>query len=319
MRKGKVILIVALLSIILLLFTGCSPVSSSNNQKPLENNKPVIYVSVYPMYDFIDKIGKDKIDLRLMVPPGVEPHDWEPTAKMMSALENADAIIYNGVNMEPWMDKILAALDVKNMEIVETSQGIELLPIKGHFHDDEDEDEDDHDEYDPHLWLDPLRAKKQAENIKNAMIIIDSDNKEFYESNYVEFTSKLEALDKKYTQELQNIKRKEIIVSHAAFGYLTDRYGLEQISIMGLSPQEEPSAAKLAELTKEVKRYGIHTIFFETLTNPKLSQVLAKEVGATTSVLHPVDGLTVEELQKGMDYFSLMEKNLEELKKALGE
>ncbi len=304
------------LLIVTLLLGGCSIVSNSNSQKPIDDGKPLVYTSIYPMYDFTDKIGKENIDIRLMVPSGVEPHDWEPSAKMMAEMEQADAIIYNGVNMEPWIDKILAALD-GDIAIIEASKDIELISLKEHIH--EGEDEHSHGSYDPHIWLDPMKAKKQAETIKSALITLDPESKEYYESNYKEFSLELDKLDKKYKEELKNIKNSEIIVSHSAFGYLTHRYGLEQISIMGLSPQEEPSAAKMAELTKEVKRHNINTIFFETLTNPKLSQVLAKEVGAKTAVLHPIGGLTLEELEEGKDYIKLMEENLIALVKALGE
>lgn len=301
-----------------LLLVGCSTVSNSNSQKPLDNQKPVIYASIYPMYDFANKVGKEKIDLRLMVPPGIEPHDWEPSAKLMAQLEEADAIIYNGANMEQWIDKVLASIE-GDMKIVETSKEVELLPFKGHNHDGHEDNQDNHGNDDPHVWLDPIRAKKQAEVIKNTLGAVDPDNKDFYEANYEEFALKLDELDEKYKMGLKDIKRREIIVSHSSFGYLSDRYDLEQISIMGISPQEEPSAAKLAELTKEVKKHGITTVFFETLTNPKLSQVLAEEVGARTDVLHPIGGITLEESEEGKEYLGLMEENLKALVKALEE
>lgn len=293
------------------------------NNKPVVQEGLVVYTSIYPMYDFAKHIGKDKIQLKMMVPPGAEPHDWEPTAKLMAELEQADVFIYNGVEMEPWVPKVLGAIGNKNMLVVDASKGISLLLYEehGHEHEDEEQQEDDHEHglYDPHIWLDPLKAIQQAENIKNSFIEADSNNKDFYEANFKEFREKLELLDQSYREGLKNRKRDEIVVAHGAFGYLAERYDLEQISISGISPQEEPSAAKMAEISKLVKQEGIKAIFFETLTNPRLSQVLAQETGAETAVLNPGDGVTKEELEAGKGYIQIMEENLETLKKALGE
>jgi zinc transport system substrate-binding protein len=307
-----------LLTFTLLFLGGCSkPVEEAQGNT---EEKLLVYASFYPMYDFAKNIGKDKIDLKLMIPPGVEAHDWEPTAKMMGEMEKADVLIYNGLEMEPWIEKLTASIQSEQLIIIEASQGTEL--IEGEHHEDEHEEEEEeheHGAYDPHVWLNPMNAMKQAENIKNAFIQADEANKDFYEANFNEFADKLKALDEKYKQELSNMKRKEIVVAHAAFGYLTNRYGLEQVAITGLSPQEEPSAAKLAELTEFAKQHNLKYIFFETLTSPKLARVLASEVGAETAVLNPLEGLTQEEIDAGKDYIAVMEENLAALKKALGE
>lgn len=167
--------------------------------------------------------------------------------------------------------------------------------------------------------MDPIRAIKQAENIKDALIQADESNRDFYEANYQEFADRLKALDARYEEALNNVKKKEIVVAHAAFGYLADRYGLEQIPVSGLNPQEEPSAVGLVQITKLLREKGIKYVFFETLTSPKLSEVLANEVGAGTAVLNPIGGLTQEEMDAGKDYITVMEENLETLKIVLGE
>ena len=196
-----------------------------------------------------------------------------------------------------------------------TGEVVELpaagLPQHSHDH--------DHGQFDPHVWLDPVNAGKMAENIKDALVQADEGNREYYEANYREFTDKLKALDKRYREELINFNRREIVVSHAAFGYLTKRYGLEQIAVKGITSQEEPGAAKMAEITKLLREKQIKYVFFETLTSPKLSEVLAREVGADTAVLNPIGGLTQEEIRSGMDYISVMEENLAALKMALGD
>ena len=314
-RRGKT-LAAMILILAMVLSVGCAKQNTPSTQVETADEKLLVYASFYPMYDFATKIGGDKVSVNMMVPPGVEAHDWEPTAKMMGELEKAHVFVYNGLEMEPWAEKLIGAIQNDSLILVEASKGTEILAEEDH--EDEDEDED-HGEYDPHVWLNPMNAMKQAENIKNAFIQADEANRDYYEANYKEFSENLRVLDDKFRQELGSLKRKEIVVAHAAFGYLTNRYGLEQIAIRGISPQEEPSAAKMAEISKFAKANDVKFIFFETLTSPKLAEVLAREVGAQTMVLNPLEGLTEDEIKSGKDYISIMEDNLETLKKALGE
>lgn len=303
----------------MLIFTvGCSSKDVKTERQNAED-KLKVYASIYPMYDFAKNIGKDKIELHLMIPPGAQPHNWEPTAKLMAKLENADVFIYNGIMMEPWAEKLLNTIDNKNLIVVKASENVELLKIQEHDIHEYDEEKNHHGEYDPHIWLDPIKAMKQAENIKNAFIKADYKNKDFYEKNYKEFAEKLKALDEKFKRELSKVKNREIVVSHAAFGYMANRYGLIQIPIRGLNPEEEPSAAKLSEIADIMKDKKIKYIYFETLTSPKLAEVLAQEVGAKVAVLNPIGGLTKEEMDLGKDYLKTMEENLETLIKTLGE
>ncbi|WP_432403318.1 metal ABC transporter substrate-binding protein [Wukongibacter sp. M2B1] len=320
----------SMLLILLLIFIS----ACSNDDKPQseisgnEVKKIEVYASIYPMYYFAKEIGKEKIDLELMVPPGAEPHDWEPTAKLMGRMERADIFIYNGVQMEMWAERVIGALSNEKLIVVEASTGIELLKLEEDLGEHEEHDEDHenekhdeehhgHGEYDPHVWLDPVRAIEQAKNIKDAFVKADLENKEFYEANFNKLSDKLKELDDKFRKELKDKKMDQIVVAHAAFGYLADRYGLKQVSISGLTPQEEPSAFKMAQITELVKEHGVKYIFYETLTSPKLSEVLAEETGAQTAVLNPIGGLPIEDIEAGKDYISIMEENLESLKKAL--
>ncbi|KPU27156.1 hypothetical protein TR13x_06230 [Caloranaerobacter sp. TR13] len=312
--------IISLILISMLIFAvGCISEDIKTEGQNTED-KLKVYASIYPMYDFANNIGKDKIELHLMIPPGAQPHDWEPTAKLMTKLENADVFIYNGVMLEPWAEKLLNTIDNKNLIVVKASENVELINVQDHYiHEHEEEKKHHHGEYDPHVWLDPIRAMKQAENIKNAFIKADYKNKDFYEKNFKEFAEKLRALDEKYKIELSKVKNREIVVSHAAFGYMANRYGLIQIAIRGLNPEEEPSAAKLSEIADIMKDKKIKYIYFETLTSPRLAEVLAREVGAKTAVLNPIGGLTKEEMDLGKDYLKTMEENLETLIRTLGE
>jgi zinc transport system substrate-binding protein len=303
-----------MLIIVSIMTAGC--INSANRQARVaeDRGKPLVYASIYPMYDFAKKIGGDRIDLRMAVPAGAEPHGWEPTARMLVEIGRADVFIYNGVGMEPWVDRMLASLSGSRPVVVEASEGIKLLEMKGR-------DRHGHSPagYDPHVWLDPVRAKMQAESILKALVQVDRDNAEYYRANFRDFSAKLEELDRLYREALAGSGGREIVVSHAAFGYLADRYGLIQIPVSGLNPQEEPGAAELVQLAKLLQDKNIDHVFFETLTSPKLAETLAREVGAKPEVLNPIGGLTRQQMEEGMDYISIMKQNLETLKRVLDE
>ena len=286
-----------------------------------------VMASFYPMYDFATKVGGDKVEVTNMVPAGTEPHDWEPAATDVKNLEEADVFIYNGAGMEHWTEDVLGALDNKELKVVEASRGLTLLEGK---EEDEEETEDSSSDsdasdestdseitYDPHVWLNPLNAKAEMENIKNAFVEADPDNKDYYEQNYETYAEKFDQLDKEYKDGLADTKSKDLITSHEAFGYLCQAYGLNQVGIEGLSPDSEPDASRMNEIIKFAKENNVKTIFFEELVSPKVSETIADEIGAKTAVLNPLEGLTDDEISAGEDYFSVMESNLDVLKQAL--
>jgi zinc transport system substrate-binding protein len=285
------------------------------------------------MYDFASKIGGDKADVVNMVPAGMEPHDWEPVASDIAGLENADLFIYNGAGMEHWAEDILETLQNPNLTVVEASAGIALM--EGHHdhdedghgeddgHEDGDHDEDEtheeeHDEeYDPHVWLSPPNAKREMENIKNAFVQADPDNKDYYEANYTKYAAEFDALDREFKEALSPLPNKDIVVSHQAFGYLCAAYGLNQIPIEGLAPDSEPDPARMAEIIDFAGEHQVKIIFFEELVSPKVAETVADAIGAETRVLSPIEGLDGEAQAAGDDYFSVMRQNLESLIAAL--
>lgn len=299
-------------SLSLLLFTGCSP-----SQDPSSRETLSVYASFYPMYDFATKIAGDKTTVVNMVPSGIEPHDWEPTAADIAGLEKADLFIYNGLNMEHWTEDVLNSLENKDLIIIEASSGIN--PLEGHHHHDEDEhdEEDNHHEYDPHVWLNPMNAKIELENIKNGFVQADPENKDYYEENYTKYATELDALDKEFRDTLSSLPNKDIIVAHAAFGYLCEAYGLNQVAIEGLSPDSEPDPARMAEIIDFGTDHNIKIIFFEELVSPKVAETIADAIGAKTDVLNPLEGLSDDQVTAGDDYFSIMRQNLESIKSAL--
>jgi zinc transport system substrate-binding protein len=303
------------------LFAGCGAQPSSEaggDANETQDEAMLVYASFYPMYDFAVKIGGEKARVVNMVPAGTEPHDWEPVAADIAGLESAAVFVYNGAGMEHWAEDILETLQNESLIVAEASAGIDL--IEGHHeHGDEEEAEEEEEEegYDPHVWLNPLYAKQEAENIKNAFVSADPDNADYYEANYARYAAEFDALDEAFREGFSALPNKDIIVAHEAFGYLCAAYGLNQVPIEGLSPDSEPDPARMAEIIDFAQEHDVKIIFFEELVSPKVAETIADAIGAETMVLNPIEGLGDEDLAAGGDYFSVMRQNLESLKIAL--
>lgn len=330
--------------------TASSPDDAA--QKKLE-----IKTSFYPMYEFTRHVAGDLANVENLVPAGMEPHDWEPTAQDMAKLTEADVLVYNGAGLESWVDQALDSATGSNLKAIEASEGIDIMEGSGHSHGDEAHSEDhdhehgeeahsdeehdhdhdhgehaheehshgesghvhDHGGLDPHVWLSPQLAIQEVRNIEKGLSEAAPEYKEQFKANADAYVAELEALDNEFTEGLKDSKRKDFITQHAAFGYLAKQYGLKQVPIAGLSPDQEPSPAQMAEIVQFAKENNVKTIFFETLVSSKVAETIAKEIGAKTGVLNPIEGLTEEELAAGNDYVRVMRSNLEALKTALNE
>ncbi|MDR7870428.1 MAG: metal ABC transporter substrate-binding protein [Tissierellaceae bacterium] len=307
MKKFRTISVLLLLLFIIVGITGCG-----NTVEEDDDEKLKVYTSFYPMYDFTSKIAGDKISVYNMVPSGVEPHDWEPAASDIVNLEKADMFVYNGAGMEHWVEDVLKSLENKELVVVVASQGIDLL-----LSEDDDHDGHDHGDFDSHVWTNPLNVKIQMENIKDALVQLDPDNMDYYNENYDKYSKELDKLNEEFATKLSALSNKDIVVSHKAFSYLCNEYGLNQIAIDGLSPDTEPNPGRMAEIINFVNENNIKVIFFEELASPKVANTIADATGAVVDVLNPLEGLSDEELENGDDYFSVMRKNLEAILKAL--
>lgn len=306
----KALGLMALVSLSASVFVGCGSKSTGNSSSNQGEHKKIqVYTSFYAMYDFTKKVGGDKINVTNLVPSGTEPHDWEPSTTDVANLEKADVLVYSGAGMEHWIDKVSKTLKNEKLIKVEASKEVKLM-------DNPEKDEADL-KYDPHVWLYPMNAKKEMEAIKEALVKADPSNKDYYESNYEENTKKLDDLDKEFKDTTSKFKKKDIVVAHQAFGYICAAYGLNQVPIEGLQADAEPTAAKMAEIAEFAKKNDVKYIFYEDLISPKVSQAIAKEIGAKTEVLNPLEGLDDEDIKAGKEYFSVMRDNLEMLKKAL--
>jgi len=310
------------LLIAFLLLSGCG----SSGKHQLSDDKLNVVVTFYPLYDFAVKIGGDRVHVINLVPAGVDSHDWSPKSRDISLINHADLFIYHGVGFEGWVEDVLASLaSDAGVKPVQASSGIALIPLnetekdehEEHVEGQLEEHNHDHGGYDPHTWLSPNNAKVLANNIKDALIAVDPEGREVYERNYGVLVQRLMQLDQQFREKLEPQARKEIIVTHHSFGYLARDYGLTLLSIMGLSPEAEPTAQDIKRIDDFIKTHQVQYIFYEQLVSDDLAAMLARDAGIETLVLHPLEGLTEEELAAGEDYFSLMEANLNNLIKAL--
>ncbi len=279
-------------------------VSEQNKVESLPEGGHKILVTFYPLYQFTKAIGKDKIDVSIIIPPGIEPHDWEPTIQDIQKMRNADMIVINGADLESWITKVTSVNP--NVMIVDTSSDIPLLEkdLNGF---------DKTAKKDPHIWLDPVLAKKQVQNIADGLIKLDPQNANYYQQNVNDYKAKLDMLDNKIKTDLSACSKKDFLAFHDAFSYFSKEYGLHQHTIVGgLDPETEPTAPALQQITEDAQSLGLNVIFTEEAANPRVSQVIADEIHGKVLVLSPL-----EVTDKNIDYISKMEQNLSNLKEAL--
>lgn len=310
---------------------GGKEAATSGSAVKNDNKKMVVYTTIYPLFDFARNVGGDRAEVYNLLPPGADPHHWEPTPGDIVKISKSNVFVYCGAGLESWVEGALKNADTGKMVIVDCSRGIKLLEGGGHEeghdgHDDDEEKEkhqqgrdggesnEDHSGTDPHIWLDPVNAAIIVDSIRDGLIKADPANKEYYTANAYKYKEKLARLDGEYRTILAKAKVKHFVVSHAAFGYLAGRYGLEQVPIRGLTADAEPNPARMAEIVALVRKYHIKYIFFETLVSPKVSETLARETGAGTLMLDPMGGMTEKDLAAGKNYLAIMEENLKNLK-----
>ena len=290
----------ALAVITSIMLIGCGTNSDTKTTNDEGNKKVNIMVSVYPLKEFADKIAGDKAEVSCMVPDNMEPHDYEPKTKDFEALIKSDAFIYNGLGLETWVDQVKSVIGDKELRIVDSSEGVEVRK--------------EGDVIDPHSWLSLKEAEQQAENIKDTLVEIDEDNKAYYEENYDAFVGELESLYNEYKEKFDNLSTKDFVTGHAAFGYLCRDFGLQQKSVENLFAEGEPTPKQLEQLVTFCKENNIKTVFSESLASPKVSETLAKEVGAEV-----VPILTLESNEDDKSYVEAMRYNLEEIYKCLSQ
>ena len=262
----------------------------------------------------------------MIVPPGADPHSYEPTSKQLTEIAKGDLFLLTGTTLEPYSKKIQESLKGTDVRFIETSKDVTLLESDAtlHAHEEEGHTEDeqaheeeghDHGKYDPHVWLDPVNAKAMARSITVALSKEVPKDKATFEKNLKAFDQQADALDKEFKQAVADGSKKELLVTHAAYGYLAERYGFTQLPISGISPSDEPSQKQLAALVKEARMHDLKYVAFEETVSPKVARVIQKEIGAKSVTIHNLESVTKS--QQNSSYFKLMEENVQTLEQAL--
>lgn len=306
------------------LFTFCLFLFSIGYVSAVEAGKVKVVTSIFPLYDFASQVGGDLVDVKLLLPPGVEAHGFSPTPHDMVRVTRADLFLYTSDILEPWAGTIVAALGAEKGKVVEVGRAI-LNKKADHIDREGGNAKDGHHEghsdpgSDPHIWLDPHMAVEMVDVIEAALSDVDPENSEIYRNNSRVYIEDLDLFDTRTEQVLQNCKIR-IIVSggHFAFESFAKRYNLTAVSpFLGYSPNAQPSPKAIAELVKIVRKTGSTVIFHEELIQPKVAQIVAGETGGRLMLLHGVHNVSREELEQGETYLSLMQQNVQNLKQGL--
>ncbi|MGW8763279.1 metal ABC transporter substrate-binding protein [Streptomyces sp. NPDC055815] len=296
--------------------SACSGTSDAADKG--SDGKLDVVASFYPMQYLAEQIGGGHVAVNTLTKPGVEPHDLELKPKQIGELGDADVILYlKGI--QPAVDDAIAQAGVKNTVDAATLTKLEEHGTEvGHDHGGEEAGHDHESEAgaDPHIWLDPVKYAEVAKGVGSALEKADPDHAADYKKNTEALVKKLGDLNTDFETGLKNTATKTFITTHSAFGYLAERYGLEQEGISGMDPESEPSPARVKELQDIAKHDKVTTVFFETLASDKTAKTLAQDTGLKTDVLDPLEGIT--EQSKGDDYIEVMRANLAALKTALG-
>lgn len=250
-----------------------------------------VVAAFYPLAYAAAVVGGPSVSVRDLTPQGAEPHDVELTPRDVAALQRADVVLYLAHGFQPAVEEAVKGATGTRVDVLAG------LPLHAAG------------KVDPHVWLDPVLYARVVRRVGAAL---------GRPRAAAALAARVRALDGEYRRGLARCARRDFVTSHAAFGYLAARYGLHQISITGVDPESEPSARTLASLARLVRRDRIRTVFFERLVSPRLAQTLARETGATTAVLDPIEGLTPAEARAGDTYLTLMRRNLRELRAVLG-
>ena len=288
-----------------LVVSGLGAACSSASSDPSGTS---VVASFYPLAEAAEQVGGADVGVTNLTAPGVEPHDLELTPDQIEAITTADLVLYLGGGFQPAVED---AIGDAQGTVVDLSEGLRDLPVP-------DTETSPGLTADPHVWLDPVAYRQIVQRVESSLADVDPSHASTFATNADAFTARLASLDRDYRSGLASCDRTIIVTSHAAFGYLAQRYGLQQEPIAGLSPEAEPDPQRLADLKTLVEQTGVTTVFTEDLVSPKVAETLASETGISTAVLNPLESITPDQLAAGQDYVSIMEQNLDTLRRALG-
>lgn len=315
-----------------LLLGGCASNEETNTAEET-NDQLTVYASTFALKSFAEEIGGDRVRVEMVIPPGADPHTYEPTSKQMTDIAEADLFLTVGHDLEPYVESMEKSLASENVTFVKTAEDVKLLSAEdtvhvhgeddGHEHEEDEHAEEGHSEddghnhgqYDPHVWLDPTNAVSMAEAIEAAFSEQAPDYKDEFADRLSAFKEEAETLDAELKAAVEGGSKSELLVTHAAYGYLADRYGFEQLPIAGLTPSEEPSQQALKRVIEEAQLHDLKYIAFEDTVTPKVAEVVKGEIGAETVTIYNLESVTNEQMDQS--YFDLMRENVKALETAL--
>lgn len=315
MFKGVLPVLVAL-AVWGLLVTGCQPQKTESNQPA----RPIVITTLFPLYDFARTIAGDRMEVQLLLPPGVEPHHFEPKPDDLARIHRAALFVYIGPFMEPWADKIIQGVDRTKVRVVAAASGVTLLPAVAHTGKEQQHHGHDHqaEASDPHVWLDFTANQAMVAKLLEALVAADPAGAEQYRRRAADLTEQLAALDARYKAGLASCSSRVLLHGgHAAFGYLANRYNLNYQAAAGVTAELEATPRRLAELVQQVRRYNVKAIYSEELVSPRVARTIAGETGATVLKLHGAHNVAKEDLERGVSFITLMEENLKNLQVGL--
>jgi len=319
MKSNIGVVILVVLCSAALFFTGCK----KGEEKPAICLQVV--TTLFPLYDFARTIGGDKAHVTMLLPPGVEPHTFEPRPEDMIRISRAGLFIYTSKYMEPWAEKVVTGIDSRTLRVVNAGERVTYRAgvtedEHDHGHKGSGEHDHHHDQkgMDPHIWLDFDNAALMVDTILDGFIAADPGNGGVYRQNAEILKKRLAALDQKYRKKLSSCSTRKLLHGgHYTFGYLARRYDLEYHALSGISSDSEPSAERMVTLVREIKSSGAKYLFAEELLSPRLTETLAQEAGVGVLMLHGAHNLSRDDMSRNVTFFDLMERNLEQLQKGL--
>jgi zinc transport system substrate-binding protein len=298
---AAIIIGIVIAASVISLYLTSNPTSASSGLR--------VIATFYPLYDFAQNVGGDKINASILVPETVDVHDFEPTPSSIQAVASADVLIYNGAGLEPWISQVVSASGNTKLIQVDSSQGIQLLPVPPEF-------QRNNQTVDPHIWLDPELAKQQVNNILQGLIKADPANGQYFTQNAQAYQAKLDNLNSQIVNATTNVKTRYFVTFHEAFAYFAKQYNLTQIPIAGPF-EEEPTPSDIQNVINAIHQHHLCYVGYESLENPAISQSISSQTNATLIQMNPIEGITTQDKAAGKNYLILMQEDISNIVLAL--
>jgi zinc transport system substrate-binding protein len=307
MRRITYVVVGALVAVIIV--ATIAGLYLTNNSGTGSGSKVNVVATFYPLYDFAQNVGGDKVSVSILVPETTDVHDFQPTPSSLAAISSADVLIYNGAGLEPWIQSIITSAGNSKLIQVDTSQGVQLLPVPSQF-------QKNNQTIDPHIWLNPLNAKQQVKNILNGLIKADPADSQYFTQNANVYEAKLDDLNAQAVNATINTETKYFVTFHEAFDYFSKQYNVTQLPILGPF-EEEPTPADIQNVINAINQYHLQYVGYESLENQAIPNTIRSETNATLINMNPIEGLTPQQKAAGDNYIILMQQDITNIHLAL--